>query len=237
MYVSHEDIAIDKIQNVDIWRYMDLWKFLKIVNSSSLFFAPIDMLGDNNEGKMPDQVFQFMKEHDKRNNRNDNFVEVYRDFMEQYSKNKTLISSWTAADNESFALWKMYAKDKLGVAIRTSFEGLKNCFHKTDEEIFIGQVEYFDKKNPAYNFGKFPTVLNKHIYYNFEREVRCLNVLGDDEEKAPKNIPVDLNILIEEIYLSPSAFESGLHELIEVLRDKHDLKFKINMSGISDSWL
>jgi hypothetical protein len=216
---------------------MDLWKFLKIINTSSLFFPCVEMLGDNFEGKMPDEVYQSMKAHEKRNGREDNFVDVFKNFMEDLSINKTLISSWNAAENESFALWKMYAKDKLGIAIKTDFEKLKSCFNNASEDIYIGEVSYFDNKNPEYDFGKFSTLLTKNIYYNFEKEVRCLTRLEDDKTLRFKNIKVDLNELIDEVYLSPFAFESGLHEVIELLREKHKLNFKIRMSGISDSWL
>ncbi len=237
MYINNEGLKIDGIKDLPLWRYMDLWKFLKIINSSSIFFPSVELLGDNYEGKMPDEVYQYMKAHEKKNGRNDNFVEVYRSFFEKYSISKILISSWSAAENESFALWKMYAKDKLGIAIKTDFNKLKRCFHNTNEEIYIGEVSYFDSKKPEYDFGNFSTLLTKNIHYNFEKEVRCLTKLKDGENLRFKNINVDLNELIEEVYLSPFAFESGLHEVIELLRDKHNLKFVIKMSEISDSWL
>ncbi|MFP8490014.1 hypothetical protein ACKGJO_13075 [Gracilimonas sp. Q87] len=216
---------------------MDLWKFLKIINTSTLFFSSIEMLGDQLEGKIPDTVYKLMKEHDKRQGRDDNFVDVFKEFMEDYPRNQTLISSWTAAEHESFALWKMYAKDKLGVAIKTDLEHLKRSFSSAKEEIFIGEVQYFDKNNPVYGFGQFSTLLTKHIYYNFEQEVRCLTRIGDDENLRFKNINVNLNELLEEVYLSPFAIEYGLQEIIEFLKEKHQLKFKIKKSEINDTWL
>ncbi|WP_461638612.1 DUF2971 domain-containing protein [Labilibaculum euxinus] len=237
MYINHKDLKIDDIKEIPLWRYMDLWKFLEIVNTSSLFFPSVDLLGDQFEGKIPDKVYLSMKEHDKRNGREDSFVDVFKNFMEDYSRNKTLTLSWNAAENESFALWKMYAKDRLGIAIKTDFERLKNCFRSTDEEIYIGEVSYFDDNNPEYNFGQFSTLLTKHIYYNYEKEVRCLTRMEDDENLRFKNVKVDLNELIDEVYLSPFAYKSGLLEIIEFLKEKHKLKFEIKMSGINDSWL
>lgn len=240
MYVYDKDVAIDRIQDISIWRYMDFWKFLKVINSSSIFFATVDMLGDNNEGRFPNGVLPYIDEHLKTKEKG-TFNKTVRNllfkFLEQDSKDTTLISSWTAADNESFAMWKMYAKDRLGVAIKTSFNGLKNSFKNTKEDVFIGQVEYYDETYKGQMLGKFPTILTKAIYYSFEREVRCIIQLNDDKKKAPKNIHVDLTELIEEVYLSPFAFESGLLELVEILRAKHDLNFDIKMSGVNDSWL
>lgn len=238
MYTEDKDINSNNLGNIPLWRYMDLWKFLKIINSSSLFFPSVSLLGDQQEGKIPNRVFELMKEHENNNGRSDNFVEVYREFVENYSINSTLVLSWNAAENESFALWKMYAKDKLGIAIKTNFEKLKMAFKDTPEKIYIGEVKYYDNEKPEYDVVSFSTLLTKHIYYSFEREVRCLTRLEDNEKNINfKNIKVDLNELIEDVYLSPFAFESGLHEIIEHLKEKHKLQFNIKMSGINDSWL
>ncbi|MGY8910755.1 MAG: DUF2971 domain-containing protein [Flavobacteriales bacterium] len=237
MYIEHEDLRTDNISQLPLWRYMDLWKFLKIINSSSLFFPSVDLLGDQMEGKIPESVYLSMKEHEKRNGRDDNFVDVYKSFMEDYSRSKTLILSWNAAKTESFALWKMYAKDRLGIAIKTDLERLKKSFSNTKEEIFIGEVSYFDENKPKYDIVHFSTLLTKHIYYSYEKEVRCLTRIKDDENLSAKNIKVNLNELISEVYLSPFAYESGLLEIIEFLKEKHKLNFDIKMSGINDSWL
>ena len=238
MYTEDERINTANIISTPLWRYMDLWKFLQIVNTSTLFFPSVNLLGDQSEGKIPDKVYLLMKEHEKNNGRSDNFVQVFREFMENYSINSTLVLSWNAAENESFALWKMYAKDRLGIAIKTNLERLKKSFQVTDEEIYIGEVSYYDNEKPSYDVISFSTLLTKHIYYSFEREVRCLTRLKDDERNVNfKHVKVDLNELIDEVYMSPFAFESGLLEIIEYLRTKHNLKFKIKMSGINDSWL
>lgn len=238
MYTEHEHINSTELGNIPLWRYMDLWKFLKIINTSTLFFPSVGLLGDQEEGKIPNRIYELMKEHEKRNGRNDNFVEVYKEFMENHSINSTLVLSWNAAENESFALWKMYAKDKLGIAIKTNFKKLKAAFKNTPEKIYIGEVKYYNNEKPEYDVVSFSTLLTKHVYYSFEREVRCLTNLEEHEKNiSSKNIVVDLNELIEDVYLSPFAFESGLHEIIEHLKDKHKLKFNVKMSGINDSWL
>lgn len=237
MYLEHKDLKTKNIENIPIWRYMDLWKFLSLINTSSLFFASVELLGDQFEGKIPDKVFELMKEHERRNSRNDNFVEVFKDFMEDYPRRNTLISSWNVAQHESFALWKMYSKDKLGVAIKTNFDRLKSCFKKTNEEIYIGEVSYFDNEKPEYDFGHFSTLLTKYNYYNFEKEVRCLLRVENEKNPGSRKIQVNLNELIEEVYISPFAYDAGLYEIIEFLKEKHKLSYRIKMSGINDSWL
>lgn len=216
---------------------MDLWKFLNLINSSKFYFPNIQMLGDQNEGRMPKRIFELMKQHDARNGRDDNFVEVYRETFESHARKNGLVLSWTASKNESFALWKMYAKDKLGVAIKTDFTRLKSCFKNTPENIYIGEVKYFDDENPEYDFGKFSNYLVKNNYYEFESEVRCIAELESEDNSTFKNISVDLIDLIDEVYISPFAEETGLIEIINFLKEKNKLDFAIKISGINDSWL
>lgn len=60
-----------------------------------------------------------------------------------------------------------------------------------------------------------------------------------ENEKNPgfRKILVDLNELIEEVYISPFAYEAGLYEIVEFLKEKHKLNYKVKMCGINDSWL
>ena len=237
MYIDNSELSITKTRGLPLWRYMDLWKFLKLINSSKLFFPNIQLLGDQNEGKMPSQVFEYMKNHSRKNGKDDNFAQVYRDFFDKTTRKNGLILPWTASKTESYALWKIYAKDKLGVAIKTDIERLKNCFRKASEKIYIGEVKYFDNENIEYGFGRFSNYILKSKYYEFESEVRCITELDPEDNSTFKNIEVDLNELIDEVYISPFAEETGLLEIIDDLKSKKNLNFKIKISGINDTWL
>lgn len=136
-------------------------------------------------------------------------------------------------------MWKMYSKEKLGIALKTNHERLKTSFKNSSENIYIGEVTYYDDAKPSYEIGNaFYTFLVKHNYYDFEYEVRCITEIGDaDKGITFKNIDVDLNNLIDEIYISPFASETGFTEIIEFLRTKYSLDFKIQISGVNDKWL
>jgi hypothetical protein len=159
----------------------------------------------------------------------------YKYFIENKLRKTHLISSWSANDSESFAMWKMYAKEKLGIGIKTNFENLKNAFKNVADDIYIGEVNYYDEKNPKYDVeNTFYTFLNKHKYYEFESEVRCISTLKEDDSKTFKLFDVDLNELIQEVYISPSADQKGIAEILEFLKQKNGLNFKINVSGVND---
>jgi hypothetical protein len=239
MHVEHSEFIIDKTKDFPYWRYMDFWKFLNLISTSKLFFPNVEMLGDQNEGRIPEKAYEWMVGKDKKLGRKDNFAENYKRIVEKDLRPKTLISSWTASKTESFAMWKMYAKDKLGIAIKTNFERLSKSFHQTDSAIYIGEVKYYDDENPAYKVGNtFYSFLVKNNYYEFESEVRCITEISDSESIATfKNIDIDLNVLIEEVYISPFAYETGIIEIIEFIKIKNNLDFKIKISGVNDKWI
>jgi hypothetical protein len=214
-----------------IWRYMDFWKFLNLLETNCLYFSNAENLGDNNEGKFPKEVFELMLQKDHE------FYTFLKTELENKLVKETLISSWTYNENESFALWKMYAKDKMGVAIKTDLESLKNAFNKTTRNIHIGEVIYFNNENFDYSFTNLNyAFLNKHEYYSFEKEIRCITSCLPDEDVGCKLIEVDLNELIKTIYISPNA-KPEYKKLIELLKNQYNLNFKTEVSEINDSWL
>ena len=211
-----------------LWRYMDFWKFLNLINSSQLYFPNVEQLGDQHEGKIPERIFDAMKSLDRNLGRVD-FAEKYVEGLNRARK-EILVSSWSAGFSENFAMWKMYAKEKLGVAIKTDIEGLKNAFNEAKENIYIGEVEYYDNNNPGYMTGNiYYSFLVKHNYYNFENEVRCIHCLNTEEKKiiSSKNIKVDLNLLIKELYISRFAKDIGIEDLINKMKNEKNLKFEI----------
>jgi hypothetical protein len=214
-----------------IWRYMDFWKFLNLLETSSLYFSNAENLGDNNEGKFPKEVFEMMRQKDLE------FYTFLKNELDNKLSKETLISSWTYHENESFAMWKMYAKDKMGIAIKTDLESLKKAFNKTDRIVHIGEITYFNKEQFNYNFTNLNyAFLNKHEYYNFEKEIRCITSCLPDEEVGCKLIEVNLDELLKTIYISPNA-KSEYKKLLEMLKLQYNLNFNIELSEVNDSWL
>ncbi|MGC4058339.1 MAG: hypothetical protein QM743_09520 [Chitinophagaceae bacterium] len=79
--------------------------------------------------------------------------------------------------------------------------------------------------------------MTKINYYEFESEVRCITEIPPEDNATTKSIKVDLNALIEEVYISPFAEETGFIEIIEFLKQKNKLDFNICISGVNDTWI
>ncbi|MEK1833608.1 DUF2971 domain-containing protein [Priestia megaterium] len=65
---------------------------------------------------------------------------MYKNYeRSQKFKRKAFISCWNAHTNESYAMWKIYAKDQ-GIAIQTTKGKLQNLFEGTSAKTY--KVDY-----------------------------------------------------------------------------------------------
>ena len=235
MYNEHYVFRTENSFDKPIWRYMDFWKLLNLLETKSLFFSNSDNLGDNNEGRIPHFILERMKEQDKE--RGNEMNKELNDYLESTLRKNHLISSWSYAERESFAMWKMYAKDKTGVAIETDLKSLQGSFNKTSRLVYVGEVNYINEDN--YHFSTtnmFYPFVTKLDFYQFENEIRCITITKDDEEPESKLVEIDLNTLIKRIHISPNS-KPEFRKLIELLKKEYQLGFEICYSKVSDSWL
>lgn len=200
-----------------IWRYMDTMKFISLLIEQKLFFCRMDKLTDQYEGTVP---FLNM-EREYLRIRNIDFMShqqaetIFNKSMNSIIEFKkfTLLNCWTIDDKESFALWKIYLNnDDKGIAIKSTVKRLKNCFSNSAENIKFVRVKYLDFENediPAIQQRHISTIKNK--YYEYEKELRAILLNQYDRKtreplyESGKNISVNLNTLIEDIYISPMA--------------------------------
>jgi hypothetical protein len=214
---------------------MDFWKFLNLLETKSLYFSNSINLGDNNEGRIPNFIYKRMLEEDKA--KGNKYNEDINNLLENTLRKSNLISSWSFGERESFAMWKMYAKDKTGIAIETDLELLKESFKNTSRNIYIGEINYINEDNYYFKTDNlFYAFLTKLDFYQFENEIRCITVTKPDETAEKKLVEVDLDILIKKIHISPNS-KPEFRKLIELLKKEHKLEFEICYSKVSDDWL
>lgn len=235
MYKEHRVCKTVKSNQLPLWRYLDFWKFLNLLETKSLFFSNSENLGDNNEGRIPQFILKEYLEDDKKN---DNHVnEELIKHIEKDFRKSVLISSWSFSERESFAMWKMYAGSNTGIAISTDLDSLKSSFINTERDINIGEVNYINNKNFYYSLSNalFPFV-TKLGFYEYENEIRCLTKTTEYENTESRLVKVDLNSLIKRVYISPNSNPEFLM-LIKLLRREYKLNFEVCLSEINDSWL
>lgn len=236
-----------------IWRYMDLKKFISLLAKKSLYFINPHHFNDKFEGTYPlpniterEELYRDYPEHIRHQ-----FVYVLPQVSKTFERN-IYVNCWHMNDDESFAMWKIYSIRGEGVAIKTTFEKLCASFAPEERQVSIGKVKYLDyKTEPIPENNAFQRYLWRPHYFSYENEIRALVFLpqrinykvdkhgrlipGTEQlEPNPKGIfvKVDLDILINEIYVSPTA-GSTLKSVVRDLLIRYGLKRDLLQSDLT----
>jgi len=253
MYVDSELLKKPCDENAKIWRFMDLPKFLDLLESGDLYFTQLARLReiDPYEG-WPSHHFLHWP-HGLKGVLNDDAIDAMehnksrtRDSLTFFSKS-LYVSCWHLNDAESAAMWKLYA-DK-GVAIQSTFKQLCEAFGDSRKHlVYVGQTTYHDYRVEQITAaGEFGGAFNKRISFECEREIRAL-VKGYSPEVAWQlvnsgkqlrhrkcfRVPVDLRTLIQKIYISPDQ-QKWFKNLIPKVLERYGLSdLPIEDSELSD---
>jgi len=190
-----------------VWRYMGFDKFIYLLANERLFFSRLTELSDKEEMMIP--VFNELRELEKGDGVPSDYAVMERQCREM-AKN-VFVSCWTESDGESFAQWKIYGE--AGVAVKSTVADLKKSvrFQEADVrrglKVFITKVNY-DSKDDEIDFHTL--VGRKRKPYAFENEVRLYFKSDVDVgsiccPSVGYGVQVDLNTLINSIFISPFA--------------------------------
>jgi len=235
-----------------LWRFMDFTKFVSLLKSQCLFFTRADRFQDPFEGAKG--LLKNKPKWDK--HYKEFFIEAIRTVPGGEGLNKTelellkeakrllndlntigarqvketFVNCWYESNYESEAMWKLYtsALDQ-GVAIRTTYKRLYDGLYRSPD-IQIGRVNYIDFS------VKFAGINDSFWYkrksFEHEREVRTVFRDFPAKEDFGKLIPVNLDVLIQKVYLSPTS-QIWFKELVQDIMIKYDLKKKLEISNMT----
>jgi len=192
-------------KDLTICKYMDFLKFMSLLHYEKLYFSRADRFQDKMEGKIPEAFFNNFSNDEKTA-----YEKIHRSYKEH--KTKTYISCWSEFHEESYAMWQIYSKT-YGLAIQTTVGKLEKAL--SSSQAIIRKVKYVDysSKNEMVEVPLAPPdgsdnlrrnfFVIKPKFYEYEKEIRAIIV--SKEEELYKELPVDLNYLIDEIIISPFA--------------------------------
>lgn len=228
-----------------LWRFMDLGKFLSLIQMGSLYFARSDQFSDPFEGakgivnrkpewegfykgffwsaikQAEDQLGAPTLTSLERLNKAE---QLFKDFnhLNEKRRYQTFINCWHENEFESEAMWQLYTSNiNEGIAIQTSYERLYESLSR-NPSIAIGRVNYID-------FGTRFSALGTNAFFfkrksfEHEREVRLVTCFRKKSDNFGVYIPVDIDMLIDNIYISPTCkkwFENVVSDIV--------LKYGIN---------
>ncbi len=236
-----------------IWRYMDFATFYALLMNKALFFRRLDKQTDKLEGTLNETIIDdFYKawklqgfsdfDCEKRSIKQYGNILNYRPF--------TLANSWTMADDEDYALWKIYLRgSREGVAIKTTIKRLKASLGSNDCHINLAKVNYDYLLLKMQDLNQHNVSTYKRKSYKYEKELRVyilhqfrngINERGV-QDRIPlfdvgKNVEVDLSLLFDEIFVSPFS-GSWFKEIVESTVDNllGNGNVKIYNSEINDT--
>lgn len=232
MYLNNPNIKLPENSNTIVWKYLDLSKFLDLLLSQKLFMSRSDKFEDQYEGTFSEPTYEEIK---KIAINNPDFLHYYKSHRE-----KVAISSWHINEYESFAMWQIFTQNSEGLAIQSTIERLKNALnYETQHEQYIGEVNYIDYKKEYIPFDDmFFPFLFKRKSFQYEREVRIISDVTQSNIKLNDGlkINVDINQLIEKIYIHPKS-ENWYKNLVIELVSKLGFDFTIEKSDLESDIL
>ena len=236
-----------------LWRFMDFTKFVSLLKYNSLFFTRADQFADPFEGakgllankkKWDEHYLNFfidastnLPDGIKSTRGQEEILNDAKRLLEQLDTigssqlQETFINCWHENEYESEAMWKLYTSSlDQGIAIKTTYKKLYNSLGR-NPSIHIGRINYIDFRN---NFADInDSFWFKRKSFEHEKEVRA--ILQDREAKNGfgKLVPVDLDILIDEVYVSPTS-QAWFKDIVSDILLKYDIKKKVIESSMKD---
>jgi hypothetical protein len=232
MYLNNPDIKLPEDPNTIVWKYLDLSKFLDLLLSQKLFMSRSDKFEDQYEGTFSEPTFEEIK---KLSIDNPEFLNFYKTHRE-----KVAISSWHINEYESFAMWQIFTQNSEGLAIQSTIGRLQQALDPEKSfSQYIGEVNYIDYKKEYIPFDDmFFPFLFKRKSFQYEREVRILSDVAATSIKINDGlkINVDINALIEKIYIHPKS-ENWYKNLVIQLVKQLGFDFCIEKSDLESDIL
>lgn len=232
-----------------IVKYLDITKFISMLQRRSLFFCRVDKLEDQFEGTTSKASFDtIIKTHQRLGLLNgisceqDELEQKVKKDLKEEERYKSLVcvNCWNKKEEESVALWKIYSDFNKGIMLKSSIRKLKESLERTNQEIYLSEIRYLDYGKQIMPYGNMLSpFIHKQLPYSYEDEIRLLNIVdpikydwSNSEVEEGIYIKIDLDILIDEIIISPFS-PKWFAELVEDLLEKYELNKPIKKSILS----
>ena len=232
MYLDNPNIKLPEDPETIVWKYLDLSKFLDLLLSKKLFMSRSDKFEDQYEGTFSEPSFEEIR---KLSIDNPDFLNYYKTHRE-----KVAISSWHINEYESFAMWQIFTQNSEGLAIQSTIGRLQKALQPEEHfQQYIGEVNYIDYKKEYIPFDDlFFPFLYKRKSFQYEREVRIISDVTQNNLKLNDGlkINVDVNLLIEKIYIHPKS-ENWYKNLVIQIEAKLGFDISIEKSDLESDIL
>jgi hypothetical protein len=225
-----------------VWRYMDLWKFQKLLETSSLFFVRSDRFSDPWDSVLPPKWRDKMQRAMCNSPNGGKYTEAA--WYEEREITTNPICCWNCDENESERMWREYTSDTDALVIRSTIGRFKECFFSTPLQVRIGRVNYGyhdDLGSPQFvitwwgddapaaglNPWYVPRYL-KRMKFEYEKEIRATIHVNPEDQPIDSGFNLEIGslgicTLIEAIHVHPNATTDQRKQL-KSLMDKYGFR-------------
>ncbi|RYY72252.1 MAG: DUF2971 domain-containing protein [Chitinophagaceae bacterium] len=226
-----------------LWRYMSLEKFQRLLADRALFFCRADKFSDIYEGSIPRREAEHRISEARRaaDFYQQHFDEAGalatirdRAAFHQAFKYATIVNCWHINPNESDGMWRLYMDNNEGVAIQTTGARITRTMEDPAEDIEMSKVRYIDYERdiwyhpedfPHRSYNMITPLIHKRAEFGHEQEFRLFHLIEVatrttdywQPDQHGRNIPVNLDTLIERVCLHPTATEADCNNVLNLL--------------------
>ncbi len=230
--------------DVRVWLYLDLPRFLSLVERQALFFVRADTVCEDDGFDKgleptaraletipfrqldPEVGALFRSKYDF-----DNFRKMLKDLRAYLfmMRRNFAVSCWHMGEADSADLWRHYLPSGDGVAVASTFRRLCRAVDRHGEDpVHVGVVRYLRYEDEHIPIGNllYP-VLHKRWVFRHEREVRAAVMRlpapaltdhpGLDGPAGGLDVTCDPETLIEQVVVSPSTTADSADGVREAL--------------------
>jgi hypothetical protein len=247
---QHPCFRLPTNKDIPIWRYMDIGKYLAMLDRGMLYFARANLLGDPFEGA-PTKQMVLLREYIRKNKNTDPTLASYKDVPDgafdwggafQRAIREYLVSCWHMNEHESAAMWKLYSNSNEAVCIQSTYRRLRCAL---PECAMIGEINYINYEIQGFPIDNaFYPITHKRLSFSHEREVRAIFWERSGEASADAYKPqieagglamqVDLSALVERVYVSPTA-PPWFSNLVAAMTKRCGYDFSVNQSVLAEA--
>ena len=241
------------LQNDMLWRFMDLAKFISLLKEKALYMTRIDQFSDpfecaiglaEHKAQYDTYYLNFFKyaiataptneqSHLTSEYIQENAERLLREMseMNKTRRSRLYVNCWHKNTMESEAMWTLYVKDlSQGIAIQTTYDRLYNAIGRENMPV-IGEVNYIDYAQGTVYMQDVEWYKRKS--FEHENEVRIIQERHDVSQTCLGiSLPVNLDTLIENIYVSPLA-QSWFEDLANDILAKYGINKKVIPSQLN----
>ncbi len=244
MKPKNKIVINSKLSNdVILWRYMSLDKFIHMIDSRTIFLSPISYFKNSDPlegylpkkfhmdmentlrsmrdslrsdyGDMPDEMKSWMREWNA-------ISDLRMELMKEKTRDRQSICCWYESQFESEAMWKLYGDNGKSIAIKTTVGALKKSIESegNDNMVYLDRIKYLDfddidlnKEMLWENNRAIASILFKRKEYEHEKEVRLYHKPDEYDLLDPQHTM--LTDYWERYTIKPYFINININEMIQ----------------------